>query len=100
MRTNQKSCKTRVLYTPYTNEEMEKEMQDSVKTASFGFIELGFRNGWVEVIAVNEVKSVKPRMEGGTNIRTMTDRVLLTSCPIQDVTEALRGADWRKYVSA
>ena len=75
-------------------------MQDSVKTASFGFIELGFRGGWTEILAVNEIKSIKPRTEGGTNIRLMSDRVLLTSCPIQDVTEALRGADGRMYATS
>jgi hypothetical protein len=80
---------------------MEERMkEDSVKTASFGFIELGFRNGWTEVIAVNSIKSIKPRMEGGTNIRLMTDRVLLTSVPIQDVTEALSGADGRMYATS
>ena len=75
-------------------------MQDSVKTASFGFIELGFRNGWTEVIATNEIKSIKQRSEGGTNIRLMSDRVLLTSVPIQDVANALRGADGRMYATS
>jgi hypothetical protein len=79
---------------------MENEVKDSVKVSSFGFIEFGFRNGWTEIIATNEIKSVKSRIEGGTNIRLTTDRVLLVSCPIQDVSEALRGADWRQYVSA
>ena len=75
-------------------------MQDSVKTASSGFIQLGFRGGWTEILAVNEIKSIKPRTEGGTNIRLMSDRVLLTSCPIQDVAEALRGADGRKHAAS
>ncbi len=73
---------------------------DSVKVSSFGFIEFGFRNGWVEIIAANEIKSVKPRIEGGTNVRLTTDRVLLVSCPIQDVSKAMRDADGRQYVSA
>ena len=76
-------------------------MKDSVKVSSFGFVEFGFRNGWTEIIATNLMKSVKPRIEGGTNVRLMNDRVLLTSCPIQDVAEAMRLADsGRTYVSA
>jgi hypothetical protein len=78
---------------------MEKKMKDSVKAPSFGFIELGFRNGWIEIVATNEIKSIKPRLEGGTNIRLMSDRVLLTSCPLQDVLEALRAADGRTYAT-
>jgi hypothetical protein len=80
---------------------MEKEMQeDSVKVSSFGKIEFGFRNGWTEIIAVNEIKSVKPRTEGGSNVRLMSDRVLLTSVPIQDVAAALREADGRMYATS
>jgi hypothetical protein len=78
---------------------MEERMKDTVQAMSFGFIELGFRNGWTEVIATNEIKSIKPRVEGGTNVRLMSDRVLLTSCPIQDVTKALREADGRTYAT-
>ncbi len=75
-------------------------MQDSVKVSSFGFIEFAFRSGWVEIISVNEIKSIKPRTEGGTNIRLTTDRVLLVSCPIQDVSKALRDADGRMYATS
>ena len=75
-------------------------MRDSVKVSSFGFVEFGFRSGWVEIISTNEIKSVKPRIEGGTNIRLTTDRVLLVSCPIQDVTEAMRDADGRMYATS
>ena len=75
-------------------------MQDSVKVSSFGFVEFGFRTGWTEIIATNEIKSVKPRVEGGTNIRLTSDRVLLVSCPIQDVSKAMRDADGRMYATS
>jgi hypothetical protein len=73
---------------------MEKNrMKDTVKAASFGFIELGFRNGHIEVVATSDIKSVRTRTEGSTSIRLAGDRVLLTSVSVGDVMNALRMAD-------
>ena len=67
--------------------------EDTVKAASFELIQLGFRNGHIEVIATSEIKSIKGRREGGTNIRLKSDRVLLTSVELDDVMTAIRSAD-------
>ena len=67
--------------------------EDTIKAASFELIQLGFRNGHVEVIATGEIKTIKARREGGTNIRLKSDRVLLTSVELDDVMIAIRSAD-------
>ncbi len=68
-------------------------MEDTVKAASFGRVELGFRNGHIEVVATTDIKSVRTRPEGGTSVRLADDRVLLTSVSVGDVMNALRMAD-------
>jgi hypothetical protein len=81
---------------------MEKEMtqKDNVKPLSFGFIELALRDGRVEVVNTNDIKSIQTRAEGGASIRLMNDHVLLVSCPIQDVLDALRVADGGLHATA
>jgi hypothetical protein len=68
-------------------------MKDTIKAASFELIQLGFRNGHVEVIATGDIKGVKTRIEGGTSIRLHSDRLLLTSVKLDDVMNAIRSAD-------
>jgi hypothetical protein len=73
---------------------MENEMtEDTIKAASFELIQLGFRNGHIEVVATGDIKAVKSRREGGTSIRLKGDRLLLTSVELDDVMNAIRSAD-------
>ena len=67
--------------------------EDTIKARSFELVQLGFRNGHIEVIATGDIKAVKNRREGGTSIRTKDDRVLLTSVKFDDVMNAITSAD-------
>lgn len=72
-------------------------MQDTVKVASFGFIELGFRNGHIEVVNTGDIKSINNRGQGGTNLRLSDGRQLMSSVTISEVVAAIREADGRVH---
>lgn len=68
--------------------------EDSVEAMMNGFVSFWFRNGGREIVNPVDIKGVRPRREGGSAIRLLNDRILLTSVALGDVVEALEAAGW------
>jgi hypothetical protein len=71
---------------------MEMSMKDKIRATSFGFIEAMFRNGASKALAVDDIKTVTTRTEGGCTIRLRNNHSILLDCSYESVMKAIRFA--------
>jgi len=76
--------------------QKENDMQDTIKPAGIpGFVLVTLRNGYERLLAVETVREVSPRLEGGCTIRSHegdTERPLLLDLPVKTVLRVLQHA--------